>query len=265
MTRVVAILQARMGSSRLPGKMLMDVAGRSLLWRCVERAQAIPDLQAVVLATTDSPEDQRLLTEAHEAGIEGFAGSPDDVLDRYYQAVRWTGADVVMRLTGDCPLLDPFVSHQVLEKFGQSGVDYVSNTMPPSYPDGLDTEVFTFDVLKLAWEEAELKSDREHVTQFIRRQPDRFSWDNVESPKDLTAHRWTVDEAEDLEFVRAVYQGIHRRKWKGQDHTEVLKVIQQDSLQDASNRYERNEGLAKSLREDSITPADTNTSTKIAR
>ena len=255
MQRIVAILQARMGSSRLPGKALMDLAGKPVLWRCLERAQAISGVDALVVATTESPDDQQLLDVAQEAGVEGFTGSPDDVLDRYYQAAKSHQADVVMRLTGDCPLLDPSVSGRVLNRFLEGNVDYASNTNPPSYPDGLDTEVFNFKSLEIAWQESKLDSDREHVTQFIRRQPCRFHAANVAGEVDLSHLRWTVDEAEDLEFVRQVYQGLDRRGWLGHDHREVMQVIEEDGLQDTSTKFQRDEGLIRSLEQDKITRA----------
>lgn len=253
-----------MGSSRLPGKMLMDVAGKPLLWRCLERAKVIPDVDAVVLATTKAPADRQLLAIAKEAGVAAFAGSAEDVLDRYYRAARWQSADVIMRLTGDCPLLDPSASHHVLRCFSWGGLDYVSNTDPPSYPDGLDTEVFSFKALEIAWREAALKSDREHMTQFIRRQPGRFRISNVAGDRDLSDLRWTVDELEDLEFVRKVYQGLERRGWGGHAHEEVLRVIEEDGLQDASNRYQRNEGLLKSVAEDGPAPGRDATAISVA-
>ena len=230
---------------------MKDVAGRPLVLRCLERAVAMEGVDEVILATTNFPEDRELLSVAGEWGVQGFAGNADDVLDRYYQAAVWQEAEVVMRLTGDCPLLDPKTSSSVLRRFDQGGLDYASNTLQPTFPDGLDTEVFTFQALRTAWYEAELRSDREHVTQFIVRQPERFRVTNVANQTDLSNHRWTVDELEDLEFVREVYRGLQNRGLTGHDFHEVLKVIEEDGLQDASNRYRRNEGLLQSLREDS--------------
>lgn len=257
MIKVVAMVQARLGSSRLPGKMLMDVAGQPLLLRTLERAKAIPGVDTVVLVTTTVSEDQRLLELAGEAGVPGFAGSAEDVLDRYYSAAKQHGAGVIMRLTGDCPLLDPSVCGLVNSRFAQGDVDYASNVQPPTYPDGLDAEVFSFHALETAWREATLKTDREHVTQFMLRHLDRFRSVNTVGSKDLSHLRWTVDETEDLDFIRLVYQGLERRGWQGHGHDHVLQVIQEDGLQDNSERLWRNQGLLKTMREDGLaSPVD---------
>jgi spore coat polysaccharide biosynthesis protein SpsF (cytidylyltransferase family) len=239
-----------MGSSRLPGKMLMDVLGQPLLLRTLDRAMAIPGVDEVVLATTALPEDQQLLEIAENAGAQGFAGDPEDVLDRYHTAAHQHDAGIIIRLTGDCPLLDPSMSELALSRFVQGDVDYVSNTHPPTFPDGLDTEVFSFETLDTVWKEATLKSDREHVTQFIRRQPDRFKSANISNGTDLSHMRWTVDEPEDLAFVRGVYEGLAKRGWRGYDLTQLLHVIAEDNLEDASTLHQRNEGLIKSLQND---------------
>jgi len=239
-----------MGSSRLPGKMLMDVYGQPLMLRTLDRAMAIPGVDVVVLATTNLPEDKQLLEIAKSAGVQGFAGNPEDVLDRYHKAACQHEAGIIIRLTGDCPLLDPSMSELVLSRFIQGDVDYVSNTHPPTFPDGLDTEVFSFEALDIAWKEATLKSDREHVTQFIRRQPERFKSANVSNDTDLSHMRWTVDELEDLTFVRGLYLGLAKRGWRGYDLTQLLQVIDDDNLEDASIFHQRNEGLLKSLQSD---------------
>jgi len=250
LSAVVVIVQARMGSSRLPGKMLMDVLGQPLLLRTLDRAMAIPGVDEVALATTSLPEDQQLLEMAEAAGAQGFAGDPEDVLDRYHAAARKHGAGTIMRLTGDCPLLDPSVSELALSRFVQGDIGYASNINPPTFPDGLDTEVFSFAALDAAWKESTLKSDREHVTQFIRRQPERFKSANVSNDTDLSHLRWTVDDPEDLEFVRSVYDGLAKRGWRGYDLTQLLHVIEEDNLEDASSLHQRNEGLLKSLQSD---------------
>ena len=249
---VVVIIQARMSSSRLPGKMTMDVGGQPLIVRTLERAKAIPGVETVVLATTCDDADRTLLQIATGQGVVPFAGSENDVLDRYYQAAMSVRADAVMRITGDCPLLDPSVSHQVLTRFLLGNVAYVSNIRPPTFPDGLDTELFTFEALQDAWKEATLRSDREHVTQFITRDSQRYPKANIANSTDLSGLRWTVDESEDLEFVRKVYEGLKRRGWTGHSFHQVIRVISEDGLQDASPLFERNEGQIKSLVDDGL-------------
>lgn len=244
----IAILQARLGSTRLPGKVLMDLAGAPLLQRVIERARAIPGLDGVALATTTAERDQPLLALARDYGLPAYAGSEDDVLDRYYRAARQFGADVIMRLTADCPLLDPAVSARVLDRFRQGEVDYAGNTHPPTYPDGLDTEVFSFAALERAWRGAVLSSEREHVTPYIWKNPGVFRLANVTHTEDLSALRWTVDEAQDLEFVRAIYARLYRPDQPVFGLTEVLAVLA--SLPASQAEAARNAGYLKSLTQD---------------
>jgi len=235
--------------------MSMDVAGKPLVVRTMERAKAIPSVDAVVLATTTCKEDTELLHLAEEHGIIPFAGDEEDVLDRFYHAAVQTKAEAVIRITGDCPLLDPSVSYQVLTRLLKGTFAYVGNFRPPSFPDGLDTEAFTFEALRHAWRNATLRSDREHVTQFISRDSKRSLRANIANDTDLSGHRWTVDEYEDLEFVRCVYQGLNRRGWCGHSFQDVLRVVKEDSLRDASSSYIRNEGQIKSFMDDGLDSA----------
>jgi spore coat polysaccharide biosynthesis protein SpsF len=247
----IAILQARVGSTRLPGKVLMNLAGAPLLVRVIERARAIPGLDRVVLATTTAERDRPLINLARQHRLAAYAGSEDDVLDRYYQTARHFEADVIVRLTADCPLLDPAVSAQVLDRFGQGGADYVSNTQPPTYPDGLDTEVFSFAALEQAWHEATLSSEREHVTPYIWKHPDKFRLASVINAVDLSALRWTVDEAPDLEFVRAVYAQLYRAEQPLFNMQDVLTLlVSQAQLQDTQAYLKRNAGYLKSINHD---------------
>ncbi|MBI4789816.1 MAG: glycosyltransferase family protein [Chloroflexi bacterium] len=249
----IVILQARMGSTRLPGKVMADLLGKPLLARVIERAQMIPGIDRVVVATTTAERDRPLLDLAKEYHAEGFAGSEDDVLDRYYQAARQVGAEVVVRLTADCPLLDPDVSARVLARFLQGDVDYVCNTLPPTFPDGLDTEAFSFAALGRAWREARLTSEREHVTPYIWNHPAEFRIANVTHAVDLSRLRWTVDEPQDLEFVRAVYARLHCDGNPPFGMNDVLALLAREpTLTRINTGFARNEGYAKSLREDGI-------------
>ncbi len=248
---VVAIVQARVGSTRLPSKVLMELAGAPLLVRVLERARAISGLDRVVLATTTAERDRPLLDLARQHGIEAFAGSEDDVLDRYYQAARHFQADVIMRLTADCPLLDPAVSARVLDRFWQGDVDYVGNTHPPTYPDGLDTEIFSLATLECAWREAHLRSEREHVTPYIWKNPDKFHLANVAHTEDLSLLRWTVDALPDLEFVRAVYARLQRDGQPPFSMQEVLMLLANEpQLKETNAQFSRNAGYIQSILED---------------
>lgn len=206
--RTVVIVQARMGSTRLPAKVVAEIAGRPMLWHVLDRAARIVGADAVVLATTALPEDERLLVLAREWGVPAYAGSPEDVLDRFFQAARLMDAHTIVRVTADCPLLDPAVGSAVLARFLSGDAAYASNVHPPTYPDGLDIEVFSHEALACAWREATRPSEREHVTPYFWTHPERFRANNLTSHQDLSHLRWTVDEPRDLEFVRAVYNRL---------------------------------------------------------
>jgi spore coat polysaccharide biosynthesis protein SpsF len=246
---IAAIVQARMGSTRLPGKTLADIAGKPMLARLVERARRIPGVERVIIATTDRPADEAILRFATAQDLPALAGSEEDVLDRVYQTATRYGVSLVVRVTPDCPLLDPAVSGLVVERFvaARGTVDYASNTHPPTFPDGLDTEVFSFVALERAWREATRPSDREHVTAYIWKHAELFRLLNVAGDPDLSDQRWTVDEAGDLEFVRAVYARLGETF--GMD--DVLALLRRHPELKAINRGPaRNEGYARSVQAD---------------
>jgi spore coat polysaccharide biosynthesis protein SpsF len=206
--KTVAIIQARMGSSRLPGKVLLDLAGQPMLTRVANRVRRATTLSDVVIATTTEPADDVLAGVCAERGWPFFRGSQDDVLDRYYRAAREYRADVVVRVTSDCPLIDGEVIDLVVSEFLrlQPGVHYAANVVPVrTYPRGLDTEVFGFASLEQAWCEADRLSWREHVTPYLYCRPDLFTTHNVVNPVDYSGLRWAVDTPEDLALVRHLY------------------------------------------------------------
>ena len=251
---IAAIVQARMGSTRLPGKTLADACGQPVLARLVARAERIPGVERVIIATTEKPADQAILWFAADHGLPACTGSEEDVLDRIYQAARRFHVSIIVRVSPDCPLIDPDVSGLVLSRFREAHgtVDYISNTQPqPTYPDGLDTEVFSFAALERASREARLVSEREHVTPYIWKHRDRFQLgDPVTHDPDLSAHRWTVDTAADLEFVRAVYARLGAAAGTA-GMGEVLELLRRHPELEAINRgVARNEGYAKSVRAD---------------
>lgn len=209
---VVAIVQARMGSSRLPGKVLADIAGRPMLAHVLRRAARIDGVDQCMVATTWGDEDQPVANLCADLRVACYRGHPTDVLDRYYQAAREAGADVIVRLTGDCPLLDPDVSQRTLSAFLESEppLDFAANRLPDhrTYPIGLDTEVCTFEALATAHDEATAPHQREHVMPYFYENPERFNLRLIDHERDLGNLRWTVDTPEDLEFVRAVYRAL---------------------------------------------------------
>ena len=202
--KVVIISQARMGSSRLPGKVLRVAAGRTLLEHHLARLQRCTEAQEIVVATSTQPADDAIVALCDRLGVASHRGSESDVLSRYSEAARRFSADVVVRVTSDCPLIDPAVVDDVIRHYRGSSpsFDYVSNVGEPrSFPRGLDTEVFSSGCLYAAEREATDPLDREHVTRFIRSRPDRFRCGEVRCAVDLSAHRWTVDTAEDFDLV----------------------------------------------------------------
>lgn len=246
---ILAIIQARTGSTRLPGKMTAEIEGRPIVWHVINGVKQSARVEKIVLATTDKEEDKILLEKAQECGVESYAGSEDDVLDRYYQAARKFGGEIIVRVTGDCPLIDPEVIDKVVNAFEESGADYASNVCPPTYPDGLDVEVFSFKALENAWKNATLKSEREHVTPYITKNIGLEKMVNVENDEDLSHLRLTVDEQEDLELVREII----KRVGNNARLTDILLVLEENpELLEINKQYDRNEGYQKSLEADEV-------------
>lgn len=206
---IIAIIQARMGSSRLPGKVLKDICGEPAILRQVKRARRAQSLGQVILATTADPEDDPIVEVCRAHGIPCFRGDPLDVLDRYYQAARLFGAETIVRLTGDCPLIDPQEIDRIVRAFFEAGVDFAANRLPPPWqrttPIGMDTEVVGFDSLARAWREAGAKYAREHVMPYFYEQEGRFSVLLVHHDPDLGGYRLTLDTPEDLALIREIY------------------------------------------------------------
>jgi spore coat polysaccharide biosynthesis protein SpsF len=203
--KVTAIVQARMGSTRLPGKVLMDLGGWSVLSRVVRRLGRAKFLQQIVVATSVAAADDAVAAECVRLQAPCYRGSEDDVLDRYYQAAKAWPSDAVVRITADCPLIDPEVVGQTIEVFLKEGSDYASNSIERSYPRGLDAEVFTVAALQQNWQEAREPHQREHVTPFFYEHPERFRISSIAAAGDHSRYRLTLDTADDLRLIRAVY------------------------------------------------------------
>ena len=248
--KTAAIIQARMGSTRLPGKVLAEVVGQPVLFHVVNRARRARTLDGVIVATSDSQADDVVSQFCREVGVACFRGSEADVLDRYYQAARHFDIATIVRLTADCPLLDPLVVDRVVLAFETGGCDFVSNTLERSFPDGLDTEVFSLDALERTWREAQWASEREHVTPYIEKHPELFRLGNVKDDDDFSALRWTVDEPEDLEFVRAVYGHLGSKPFGMADVVALLQT--HPELSKINFGLEHCAGYQRSLREDRL-------------
>ena len=228
--RVIAIIQARMSSTRLPGKVLQDLAGRPVLDRMVERVKLAKKVTETVVATTTDPLDQPIVDLCQKLHTPVFRGSLPDVLDRYYQCSLSYRADYVVRLTGDCPLIDPNLIDQVVAALLGSPLDFTCNRLPPpftrTYPIGLDVEACTFQALENAWSNATAKHDREHVMPYLYEVPGRFRVKQLQNNEDYGGMRWTLDTPEDLELLREVIKRLGGRNdfsWK-----EVLTLFLQD-------------------------------------
>ena len=202
---VVAIIQARMGSSRLPGKVLAEVGRWTMLARVVHRVRRAGLVDEVVVATTTRADDNRIVAKCGRLAVACFRGHEEDVLDRYHRTAGAYGAEAVVRITADCPLIDPELIDQVVRAFVERRPDFAANTLRRTYPRGLDTEVMTAAALARAWREARQPYQRIHVTPFIYQHPESFQLLAVTGREDLSGGRWTVDSPEDLDFVRAVY------------------------------------------------------------
>lgn len=206
---ILAVLQARMGSTRLPGKVLKPILGIPMLFLQIERIMRARLIDALVVATSDDESDDILADETNRRGFAVYRGSRSDVLDRYVKAATPYAPQAVVRLTGDCPLADWTVIDHVVQTYRSGRFRYVSNTDPPTYPDGLDVEVVDYQALLSANAEARLPAEREHVTPFIRSRPDRFPAANVRASVDRSALRWTVDEPEDFDLVQTIYEALY--------------------------------------------------------
>jgi spore coat polysaccharide biosynthesis protein SpsF len=252
---ITAIVQARMGSTRLPGKVLAEICGRPLLWHVVDRLNRAEMLGEVVVATSDSPQDDPIEELCKDNGIKCFRGSEEDVLDRYYQAAKHFGSDIIARITADCPMIDPSVLDKIIEVYLRGECDYASNTVDRTYPDGLDAEVLSFGALERAWIESRLPSEREHVTPYIWKNPDRFKICHVKQEENMSRLRWTVDEAEDLAFVRTVYRHLyHPGRVFLQE--EILKLlVEHPELLEINRGLGINSGYLRSLEKDQIVSA----------
>jgi len=252
MDKTIAIIQARTGSRRLPGKVLRLMAGKPVLEHIIDRVKGARRIQEVMVATTILKEDLGIVSLCAAKGVRVYCGSENDVLDRYYQAARLAQAERVVRITGDCPLIDPGIIDKVILDHRRSGSDYSSNVIAHTFPDGEDVEVFSFKALEKAWKEARLLSEREHVTPYIWKNPRLFTLSGIEHKDDLSAKRWTLDNPQDFKFISMIYRHLYGRK-RSFGMTDVLKLLKNHPEYEMINAaISRNEGYARSLRNDRL-------------
>jgi spore coat polysaccharide biosynthesis protein SpsF len=224
--KTLAIVQARMGSTRLPGKALMNLGGETVLARVVQRLRRAVRLRQILVATSISEKDDAIVCECDRIQVQCFRGCEHDVLDRYYRCAESYAATVVVRITADCPVMDPELVDLTIREFLKNPCDYASNALVPAYPRGLDVEIFTMAALGRAWREARRPYEREHVTPYFYEHPELFRLVSVKADADYSHYRWTLDTVEDLELLRAIYARFGNRDDFGWH--EVLQFIRSE-------------------------------------
>ncbi|OPG94968.1 acylneuraminate cytidylyltransferase [Chryseobacterium mucoviscidosis] len=207
--RTVAIIQARMGSSRLPGKVMMNLVDRSVLGHVITRCSAIPSVDQIIVATSQLEEDLLICEEAARYGVSFYRGSEKDVLSRYYEAAKLYQADNIVRITSDCPLLDPIISDNVIQHFLDNNYDYSSSSLSATFPRGLDTEVFTFEALRNCYTHATLEYEHEHVTPYIYERPNLFNVYKYSNEQNESMYRLTLDTPQDWELISIIYKSLY--------------------------------------------------------
>mgnify|MGYP001102771488 CR=1 FL=1 len=243
------IIQARMGSSRLPGKTLIKLNQyRTTLDFVVNQLSFSALLDKIVIATTNLEQDNIIETNAKTLGIDCFRGSSDDVLDRYYHCAKKFQINTIVRITSDCPLIDPQIVDQVIRKYQSEDYDYVTNTLSRSYPIGTDVEIFSFEILEKTWQKAILPSEREHVTLFIRNKKLNFKLGNLKNSKNLGHLRWTLDRVEDLNLIRKIVVKINKNPILMNDILNLFSL--EPELIKINEHITQNEGMLKSLKKD---------------
>ena len=242
-----AIIQARMGSTRLPRKVMLSMLGKPALWHVVNRVSKARLIDGLIVATTVNREDDVIVEFCEDNDILVFRGSEKDVLDRYYQCAKKYNIKDIVRITADCPLHDPEVIDMIINEYLEGDYDYVTNTIEYTFPDGLDVEVFSFNAAKIAWVDAELSSEKEHVTPYIRKSKE-FKKKNVYSTKKYPLYRLALDYPEDYQFIRRIYEGIGKQMFFLDD---IIKFLEKNpELLKTNQHLKINEGYAKSLEAD---------------
>ena len=246
---VTVIIQARCGATRLPGKILLNVLDKSILQHVIERVKRAKTVKEIIVATTTMDEDKKIDAICKKMEIKIFHGSVNDVLERFYLAAKENSAENIVRITADCPFIDPEVIDKVVGVYLKTNADYCSNVIDPTYPDGEDVEVFSFRLLEEAYKKTSLASDREHVTPYMYK-TSSVKKINVKNDIDLSSMRWTLDEEKDFRFIKTVLEKMYvvNPEFGMNDVINLLK--ENPELENINCGIMRNEGYAKSLRED---------------
>jgi len=243
------IVQARMGSTRLPGKVMLSVADNNpVIFYVIKQLKESELCDKLVVATTCLKEDDEIVEFVKNSGIAFFRGSTEDCLDRYYECAKKFGFSTIVRITCDNPLIDPTLIDDAIKLFNLEKYDYVTNCKPRTFPQGTEVEVFSFNALQIAWNEAKKPSEREHVTPYFYNNPDKFKIFNITNYKNISNLRWTVDRKEDLDFVKAVISKIKKSPIL---MTDILQLLEREpDLTKINNNYIMDEGYTKSLEND---------------
>lgn len=247
---ILAILQARYSSSRLPGKILKPIREKPMILHQIERIKKSKLINNLILATSTDKSDDELAQVCEKNNICCFRGSLDNVLERFYEAAKICPSKHIVRLTGDCPLIDPEIIDSVIDDHLKGDYDYTSNTLNPSFPDGLDVEIFKHKVLEKVYKEARLNSEKEHVTSYIYKNPDKFNIHSYEQIKDYSHLRWTVDNEEDFVLISRIYEILYTNKpdFKTSD---ILNILENNpDLIKINSHIKRNEGYKNSILKD---------------
>ena len=238
-----------MGSTRLPGKAMLNVENdKTVLYFVIKQLQSCKLVDKIIVATTTLEDDNKIANFSEDSGIDCFRGSSDDVLDRYYHCAKKFQINTIVRITSDCPLIDPQIVDQAIRKYQSEDYDYVTNTLSRSYPIGTDVEIFSFEILEKTWQKAILPSEREHVTLFIRNKKLNFKLGNLKNSKNLDHLRWTLDRVEDLNLIRKIVVKINKNPILMNDILNLFSL--EPELIKINEHITQNEGMLKSLKKD---------------
>ena len=242
------VIQARLDSHRFPGKVMKNILGRPMMWHVIERCKRFCECDSIVLATSSRSMDNGLVEVAKDCKVNVYTGDVNDVLDRYYRCAAKYKFDSIVRITADCPLIDPEIASMAVESFLTSGLEYVRTGY--SFPDGLSVEVFSFNALERTWKSAKLPSEREHVTPYMIKNPNTIPSRTIQHSSNLSRYRFTVDYEEDLLFVTQVYEALYHKN-KNFGLNDVLKLLEMNTgIARLMPTPKRDEGYKRSLAED---------------
>ena len=240
---VIAIIQARMGSTRLPGKTMINICGKPILQHLIERISYCKLIDQIIVATTNKSEDDEIIQFCKKLNMIYFRGKENDVLDRYYQCAKKNQADIVIRVTGDSPFKEPDVTDKIIHEIkSDKTLDYVSNTIEPSYPIGIDIEAFRFRALETIWKYGKKPYDREHINAYLYNNQSFFKIKSVKQAIDLSHMRWTLDTKEDLEFTIAIYNKLYSPE-KLFFMNDILKLLEKHPELSIINSHVKQKGF----------------------